>query len=373
MKIIFVTTQSGYPWGAAEELWSQAALRLRETHHNVAASVVSWPQLSPRLSALREQGIEVCVRRSPAVNLSARVWRKLAPKPPRDHEWMRKIHPNLVVISQGGNSDGLEWMKFCRVEGMPFVAILHCNGEWLWPRDELAAELAAAYQAARKVFFVSRKNLELLERQLGATLSNAQIVRSPFNVSPDSPPLWPPVKETWNLACVARLEPAAKSQDLLFQVLALPQWRDRPLQVKLYGSGPCERSLRQLAARLQLKSVSFCGHVSDVKSIWAANHLLVLPSRYEGLPLALVEAMWCQRPALVTDVGDSADLCLDGETGFVAPAPTVGLLAETFERAWSFRNNWQAMGKAARARVEQRVSRDPVNDFCGLLLGCALS
>ncbi|MGI9165004.1 MAG: hypothetical protein ACR2G5_01205 [Pyrinomonadaceae bacterium] len=59
------------------------------------------------------------------------------------------------------------------------------------------------------------------------------------------------MKETWNLACVARLEPAAKSQDLLFQVLALPQWRDRPLQIKLYGSGPCERSLRQLAARLQ--------------------------------------------------------------------------------------------------------------------------
>jgi len=275
------------------------------------------------------------------------------------------------VVSQGGNSDGLEWMKFCRDEGMPFAAILQCNGEWLWPSDELAAQMAAAYQAATVVFIVSRKNLELLEHQFGTTLGNTRLVRNPFNVSPDSAPSWPHGTDGWNLACVARLEPAAKGQDLLFQVLALPKWRDRPVEIKLYGAGTCERTLRQLASRLKLKTVKFCGHVSDVPSIWAANHLLVLPSRYEGLPIALVEAMWCQRPALVTDVGDTADLCLDGETGFVAAGPTVGLLAEALERAWSFRNNWQVMGEAARARVEQLVARDPVGDFCRQLLECA--
>ncbi|MGI9165003.1 MAG: hypothetical protein ACR2G5_01200 [Pyrinomonadaceae bacterium] len=50
--------------------------------------------------------------------------------------------------------------------------------EWLWPRDELAGELAAAYQAAQKVFFVSRKNLELLERQLGTTLERSDCQKS---------------------------------------------------------------------------------------------------------------------------------------------------------------------------------------------------
>ena len=370
MKIVFVTTMSGAPWGGSEELWSQTALRLREGNHDVAASVVSWPKLSPRVTALREQGIEVCVRQSPTIALSARVWRKVARSPPEDYEWMRKIRPNLVVISQGGNSDGLEWMTFCRDADMPFVAVLQCNGEWFWPGDELAAEMAAAYQAARKVFCVSRNNLELLERQTGATLSNAAIVRNPFNVSPDPPPAWPPSIDIWQLACVARLEPAAKGQDLLFQVLALPQWRDRPVEVNLYGAGPCERSLRQLVERLQLNKVYFRDHVPDVKSIWVANQLLLLPSRYEGLPLALVEAMWCQRPALVTDIGDSADLCLDGETGFVAPAPTVALLAQTLERAWNYRRGWQEMGKAARARVERLIPRDPVRDFCGQLMEC---
>jgi glycosyltransferase involved in cell wall biosynthesis len=371
MKIVFVTTMSGAPWGGSEELWSQAALHLAERRHSVAASVVPWPTLAPQVAALRERGIEVFVRWAPALGLSARLWRKVARSPPTDCEWMRKMRPDLVVISQGGNSDGVEWMKFCRDEGIPFVAVLQCNGEWLWPGDELAGEMAAAYLAARKVFCVSRKNLELLERQTGATLSNAAIVRNPFNVSPDPSPPWPEGIDIWKLACVARLEPAAKGQDLLFQVLALPQWRERPVHVDLFGTGACERSLRQLAERFQLSTVYFRDHASDMKSIWAANHLLILPSRYEGLSLALVEAMWCQRPALVTDVGDNADLCLDGETGFVAPAPTVALLEQTLERAWNRRREWQAMGKAARARVEQLIPRDPIGDFCELLVECA--
>ena len=66
---------------------------------------------------------------------------------------------------------------------------------------------------------------------------------------------------------------------------------------------------------LQLKNVHFRGHVNDIRAIWEQNHLLVLPSRYEGLPLALVEAMWCGRPAVVTDVGGNAELCVGKRNG----------------------------------------------------------
>jgi len=41
------------------------------------------------------------------------------------------------------------------------------------------------------------------------------------------------------------------------------------------------------------------------------------------------------------------------------------------ERAWNRRREWQAMGKAARARVEQLIPRDPIGDFCELLVECA--
>jgi len=98
--------------------------------------------------------------------------------------------------------------------------------------------------------------------------------------------------------------------------------------------------------------------------------MLVLPSRYEGLPLALVEAMWCGRPALVTDVGGNAELCLDGKTGFVAEAPVVSSVARALERAWSERHDWFRLGQAGRVHVEAVVPSDPVGLICRSLQAC---
>jgi glycosyltransferase involved in cell wall biosynthesis len=74
--------------------------------------------------------------------------------------------------------------------------------------------------------------------------------------------------------------------------------------------------------------------------------------------------MWCGRPALVTDVGGNAELCVDGETGFIAPATTISSVDETLERAWQQRSDWQSMGKAARAKVEALVPKNPIELFC---------
>ena len=99
--------------------------------------------------------------------------------------------------------------------------------------------------------------------------------------------------------------------------------------------------------------VEFCGYVDDIRSIWQANHLLVLPSRDEGTPLALVEAMLCGRPAVVTDVGGNAEWIDDGETGFVAEAPTARSFGAALERAWLANTQWQKMG----ARAQKSASR----------------
>ena len=95
--------------------------------------------------------------------------------------------------------------------------------------------------------------------------------------------------------------------------------------------------LRRMGSNFQLKSLHFHGHVSDVRGIWEQNHLLVLPSRYEGVHLSVVEAMWCVRPAVVTDVGHTDEPCLDNKTGFVAPAATVSSFGNALELAWERR------------------------------------
>ena len=182
---------------------------------------------------------------------------------------------------------------------------------------------------------------------------------------------WPGDSGPLRLACVARMDAAAKGQDLLLRILARPQWRERPIELNFFGEGVHELGLRRLTQMLQLNNVHFCGHISDIRAIWEQNHLLVLPSRFEGLPLALVEAMWCGRPAVVTDVGGNAELCLDGETGFVAPAATLSCFSRTLERAWERRKEWLNLGQAARARVENQIPKDPVRLFCERLEACA--
>jgi glycosyltransferase involved in cell wall biosynthesis len=368
MRFTFISTMAVAPWGGSEALWSQTALRLRQEGHEVSASVVWWPQLSPTVLELERRGVNLFTRKPPENNLPVRLWlkvkRRFLAEEKKEFQWLRLQKPDLVVISQGGNSDGLEWMNFCAEAGLPFVSIVQCNTEGWYPDDGRSVEMARAYVSAKKVFCVSRHNLELLERQIGEKLPNASVVWNPYNVPSERPPAWPEENSLWKMGCVARLDPAAKGQDLLFQVLAQKQWRERPVEINLYGSGICGRTLQKLAESLQLKNVRFHGHVPDVQAIWEENHLLVLPSRFEGLPLALVEAMWCARPAAVTDVGGNAEMCVDGETGFVAAAPAVGLLEQTLERAWNRRHEWESMGKAARARAEQLVPKDPVGVFC---------
>jgi glycosyltransferase involved in cell wall biosynthesis len=372
MRFAFISTMHGFSWGGSEELWTQAAARLKESGHDVWASVGYWPQLSENFAALRRQGITLDLHPSNQGGRIRRVWNKLSQKQARDCRRLKHFIPDLVVISQGKNSGGFDWARACRQAGLPYAMIVHCNSDLWWFDEQEIAEAVESYTSARAVFCVSRHNLELLRRQTGEPLENAEIVWNPYNVPSTKPPNWPSPNGIWRLACVARMDPAAKGQDLLIQLFGRPEWQARPIEVSLYGAGPFERSLRRMAATFESAKVHFRGHVADVRGIWEQDQMLVLPSRYEGLPLALVESMWCARPAVVTDVGGNAELCIDGETGFVAPAPTVDALGGALERAWERRNQWPKLGEAARSRAENLIPQNATALFCQRLMDFAV-
>jgi glycosyltransferase involved in cell wall biosynthesis len=143
------------------------------------------------------------------------------------------------------------------------------------------------------------------------------------------------------------------------------------LKVSLFGSGPCEKNLRKLVGLLELTNVEFLGQVEDIERVWQDHHGLVLPSRLEGLPISLVEAMLCSRMGIVTDVAGNTEIMEDGVTGFVAAAPTVVLLDQALERAWERRLEWRQMGLAARKMVLANVPPDPVKVFADTLVRLA--
>ena len=371
MRFAFVSTMSGYPWGGSEELWSQTALKLKRDGHEVQATVSHQPEPSEKVLNLAKHGIKVCTYPVRPRGIVNRIITKLARKRRRAYSRLKRFNPDLVIISQGHNAGGFDWAKVCREASIPYVVIVQSNSEHMWFYDDEVEEAAGIYRDARKVFCVSQGNLNLLRIQLGDPVRNGEVIWNPYNVSPQRIPVWPAKDGKWKLACVARMEPQAKGQELLLQVLARPEWRDRSIELNFFGKGPHEFTLKRLAEMLGVKQVNFCGHVSNIEKVWEQNHMLVLPSRYEGLPLALVESMWCGRPALVTDVAGNTEVCIDNETGFVAPAPTVQLLADTLERAWERREDWQSMGEAARARAELQIPRDPIGLFAEQVMGCA--
>ena len=172
------------------------------------------------------------------------------------------------------------------------------------------------------------------------------------------------------LACVARLYLLDKGQDILLRVLAREKWKGRALHVSFFGRGINGEALADLADRLGVRNVSFEGQTDDVPGIWREHHALVLPSRAEGLPLALVEAMMCGRPAVVTKVGGGAEVVEDGVTGFLA-APDEDSVDAALEEAWARRGELREMGECAARRIRELVPANPAEEFADALLDLA--
>jgi glycosyltransferase involved in cell wall biosynthesis len=97
----------------------------------------------------------------------------------------------------------------------------------------------------------------------------------------------------------------------------------------------------------------------------------VLPSRYEGLPLALVEAMLCGRPAIAANAGGIAEILVDNETGFLAAEASPASFDEALERAWARRAEWPSIGAQAAAHARATVPADAAADFSQQLLDLA--
>jgi len=281
--------------------------------------------------------------------------------------------PDLVCFSDGMVMCRADWRLDCAKAGIPYVNLSQANNEGFWPSDHDVPSWRQALRGARACFFVSQANLELCERQIAERLPHAEVARNPFQVPWSQSPSWPSdAHGGLRVACLGRLEPSSKGQDLLLQVLALPKWKERSLHVNFYGKGYAADSVKSLARFLGVDTkVEFCGFAGDVEKIWREHQLLVLPSRYEGLPLALVEAMLCHRPAVVTNVGGSAEVVEDGVTGFLAPTPTVGDLDRAMERAWERRGELRQMGIRAGEAIRRLVPPDPAAVFADRLLSLA--
>ena len=375
MNVVFVSGNRS--WGGSEELWSATAAVLASDGHRVTVFKSSVDDSEPRIRRLRE--LSARIRDLARFPLMPRrlftLVRSLSSGAAYGHEVVRLLiglalsrRPDLVVVSQGGNHDGYVFAEVCRRLRLPYAIVSHKASELYWPADWQQKTIAAVYRSARACFFVSERNRRLTEEQLGFPPPRAAVVRNPFLVPWEPRTDWPDDRHGWRLACIGRLHPKEKGQDLLLRVLARRRWRDRPLSVTFYGDGLQRASLERMARNLGLANVTFAGFVHDVPAIWSDHHGLILPSRCEGLPIALVEAMLSGRVPIVTDVGGNAEVVDDGATAYLAAAPTEDALDDAMERAWNERHRWREIGAAAATRIRTLIPREPERCFAERLV-----
>jgi len=368
-SILFLSSHYGI--GAAESLWLETAVHLAGQGHQVRAAVCWLKWREERVANLRHHRI-------PIVRL-AQTWPRHRLLKPFFRSGMaerllvgrlvRSQPPDLVLISQGNDHSCLPWVEALQELKVPVAVVTHGVVPSDWPKDPIATRLQQAFEKLSASFWVSKRNQHDFECQTGARLRNGQCVWNPVKVLDSGIIPWPESADEWKMACVARLQTRPKGHDLLIQALAEPRWRGRNLTLSIFGEGENRQGLEKLARMLGISDrVRFPGHVERVEDIWRDHHLLAQPSRNEGMPLSLIEALMCGRPALATDVAGHAEIIRDGVDGFIAEAATVRHLDEALEQAWQRRNEWQPMGLQARDRLLNLLPADPVADFANRLL-----
>lgn len=153
---------------------------------------------------------------------------------------------------------------------------------------------------------------------------------------------------------VAGLLNPAKGQDLAIEALALEPLRSLPdVHLLLAGHGDDLPALRaQTAAAGLAERVHFLGWREDLPALMTSADVLLLPSRWEGMPYAVLEAMAAGLPVVATRVDGASDLVVPGETGALVDVGDAAGMAQALAELFALgAERLHALGARGRERV----------------------
>jgi glycosyltransferase involved in cell wall biosynthesis len=244
-----------------------------------------------------------------------------------------------------------------RPRGVPMVSTHH--GEWPTEGGRVHAYRAAvswAYRSGDAVVAVTEATRDRLIRQ-GIKDNTLHIIENFLHLAtapleserglprdPGRPP---------TLLFLGRLS-LEKGCDVLMDALAHTR---TPFVLEVVGIGPEEEALiHRAAARGLAERVRFRGFADDVRPHLADADLLVMPSRTEALPMALIEALCSGLPAVASAVGGVPDVIEDGVTGLLVQPGDAGALARALDRAAEHLDKLRDGVAAAEPTLRERFS-----------------
>jgi glycosyltransferase involved in cell wall biosynthesis len=221
---------------------------------------------------------------------------------------------------------------------------------------------AAILRCAHRVVAVSPAVREHLRRFVGLGEPRVTVIPNSVDVGrfdssfvamrQEPPPERPRV-----VGIIGRLVPE-KGHDDLLRAFSRIRARRGGVELEIVGEGPLRDRLERQAEELGLAAhVRFTGFVDDIAGVLRRIDVLAMPSRFEGLPLALLEGMAAALPIVAARVGGIPDAVTDGEHGLLVPAGDVPALAAAIGDLLDDRPKAILLGRTARTRAEREFDR----------------
>ena len=235
----------------------------------------------------------------------------------------------------------------------PLVSTIH-NVMSAHLGEELAP-VAAMVNESAWVTGVSQAVVDDTAQLFPAVVDRLSLVRNAVKAPPGEPQ---PIVERAPLLCVGRLVPQ-KGFDMAIEAFALIAERFPWARLQIAGTGPDRDDLLALGRRLGVGDrLDLLGRVEpdEVPRLLARSTALVMPSRYEGLPLVALEAAWSARPVVAMAGPGLGEAVVDGTTGLLVPPGDVPGLARSMAVLLASRERATTMGRAARSRMEEHWS-----------------
>lgn len=376
MRIGFISTMGGGKWGGSEELWSLVANEVVQEGHSVFLSVYEGVE-SPRLTEMQKKGAVLHYRplAKKALHFHEKVINKAKEKLALRYGWdyaaLVSFKPDRLCINLAGSYDILyspELRELIRKLNIPYSIICQGHDDIPFATEEYRKTVSDIFLAATWVAFVSAANFRSAQRHFARRIPNGFVVNNPANLSSIDILPYPGNISPIRFANVSRLDARQKGHDLLFEALSQPKWKSRNWTLTLAGSGVHEKYLKELVSYYSLQDkVIFAGQVADLRQFWADHHVLLLPSRYEGTPLALIEAMLCGRTAVVTDVAGNTEW-INNEIGFIAEAPASLYFDAAMERMWNRHTSLEELGRSCHDMAMTLFDPDVYKMIAGKLV-----
>jgi glycosyltransferase involved in cell wall biosynthesis len=167
------------------------------------------------------------------------------------------------------------------------------------------------------------------------------------------------------LLFVGRLEDGVKRVSRIIRALGTLTASHHDVDLLIVGNGNDADELRLQADRQTPGRTRFFGWISDKRllaSVYNAAECLVLPSRSEGFPTVVGEAMGCGTPVLASDAGGIPELVREGRTGWLLDGDADESLAEKLDEVLRDPDRLRKMRLNARAAAESRVGSPGVDE-----------